>query len=170
MGLPRVQLDISKYIKADEVWYGIDRTEGGHGLKIPVRTELVVATRQVQAQLILNLADDLIKYCRRTHRGERKVKDPDNLEIEHICSENPSHSGVRVIDADSTVTDPYYLKIFLNRTFGINSINVVWGMCSDESLLVHYMNDIKQRFGSGDGQEPDRSRLQIDVSPADVGA
>ena len=42
MGLARIEMDISQYVKVDEIWYGIDRTEGEEGLKLPVRTELVL--------------------------------------------------------------------------------------------------------------------------------
>jgi len=149
MSLPRTQLNIGEYIKADEMWYGIDRTEGGIGLKIPVRNDFVMQQRAVEAQLILNIADDLIQWCQRAHRGERMILDSDNLEIDRITAENPSNAGVKVVDKLAATRDPYYIKIFLNKTFGINNINVTWGMVSDESLLVHYMNDLRQRFGNG---------------------
>jgi hypothetical protein len=161
MGLARTELDIGVYIRADEMWYGQDRTEGGLGLKIPVRSELVLQQRTVEAQLVLNIAEDLIQYCLRCHRGNRKIKDAEDLEIDMITADNPSNAGVRLVDAGGTTRDPYYIKVFLNKTFGYNTINITWAMCSDESLLVHYMNDLKQRFASAaSGATPtERQRL-----------
>ncbi|MEO0108499.1 MAG: hypothetical protein ABIK62_04925 [candidate division WOR-3 bacterium] len=159
MGIPKVDLDISRYIKVDEMWYGIDRTEGGVGLKIPVRSELVMSKKNVEAQLIVSIAEDLIRYCRRARRGDRKIKDRDDLEIESVCAENPANAGVRVVDAGTATRDPYYIKVFLNKTFGINNINITWSMCNDETLLISYMKDLKDRFGSADAQ------LRIESNP-----
>lgn len=170
MGLIRTEMDIGKYIKVEEMWYGIDRTEGGLGLKIPVRAELVMNKRMVEAQLIMNVAEDLMSFCRRTHRGERVIKDLDNVEVDMITAENPSNAGVRLIDAGATVKDPYYMKIYLNKTFGICQLNIVWSMCSDETLLIHYMNDLKERMGSksaveGEGRADDaKAQLNIAVN------
>lgn len=152
MSIVKTQLNLKEFIRADEMWYGIDRTEGGLGLKIPVNTAAVLQ-RAIEAQLILNIADDLIDWCRRNHRGERIVLDRDNLEIDRITAENPANAGVKIVDKLAATRDPYYIKIFLNKTFGINSINITWGMVSDESLLVHYMNDLRQRFGNGSQTE-----------------
>jgi hypothetical protein len=139
-------MDIGKYIKVEEMWYGVDRTEGGLGLKIPVRADLVMNKKMVEAQLILNVADDFMAYCRRAQRGVRVIKDAENVEVDMITAENPSNAGVRLIDAGAAVKDPYYIKIYLNKTFGICQLNVAWGMSSDETLLVHYMNDLKDRM------------------------
>jgi hypothetical protein len=164
MGLKRTELDISQYIKPDEMWYGIDRTEGGLGLKIPVRSEMVLQKRVVEAQLILNLAYDLMNYCRRSQRGERAILDSDNLELDMITAENPTNAGVKLVSKDSTLRDPYYIKIFLNKTFGINNLNIAWGMCSDETLLLHYMDDLKRRFGNGGAPEAETRRVQVNVN------
>ena len=163
MALARTELDIGKFIKADEMWYGIDRTERQIGLKIPIRYELVLTQKAIEAQLILNMANDLIQWCRRAHRGYRAIKDIENLEIDMICAENPSNAGVRLIDASATTRDPYYIRIYLNKTFGINNLNIAWGMCSDETLLVHYMRDLKQRYGSAEDQPADGKPIEIKV-------
>lgn len=164
MGLMRTELDIGQYIKADEMWYGIDRTEGGLGLKIPVRSELVLQKRMVEAQLVLNIADDLVKFCRRCQRGERAILNPEDLELDMITAENPMNAGVRVADAGAALRDPYYIRVFLNKTFGINNINITWSMCSDETLLLHYMDDLKRRFGNGQAPESVPGRLRSDVN------
>jgi len=170
MGLIRTEMDIGKYIKPEEMWYGIDRTEGGLGLKIPVRAELVMNRKMVEAQLIMNVAEDLLAYCRRAHRGDRIIKDRENVEVDMITAENPSNAGVRLIEASATVRDPYYLKIYLNKTFGICQLNIVWSMCSDETLLVHYMNDLKERMrgnsvAEGEGRaEEAKPQLNIAVN------
>jgi hypothetical protein len=174
MGLNRTDLDISKFIKAEEMWYGIDRTEGGLGLKIPVRADMVMNKQMVEAQLLLNITEDLLSYCVRAHRGDRKIKEPENLEVDMITAENPANAGIRVIDAGATVKDPYYLKIYLNKTFGICQVNILWNMCSDETLLVHYMNDLKDRMlngktaeeltGAAPKVEADKPKLDIAVT------
>ena len=166
MSLPRIDMDISQYVKVDEIWYGIDRTEGEEGLKLPVRTEMVLQKRMVEAQLILNLAEDLMNYSRRAQRGIRQIKDVENLEVDMICAENPSNAGVRIIEAGAAVKDPYYIKIYLNKTFGINQINITWGMCSDEKLLVHYMTDLKGRLKARlEGAEvPAAAKPQLDIT------
>jgi hypothetical protein len=151
-------MDISKYLKIDEMWYGVDRTEGGVGLKIPVRSELVMSKKNVEAQLILNIADDFIKFCTRTRRGLRMLKDAENLEIDLICAENPSIAGVRIVEADTVTKDPYPVKVYLNKTFGINNINVATEMSLDEMQIVNYMRDLHARFGTGDS-----SKLKIDI-------
>lgn len=148
MGLSLTPLNIGEYIKADGMWYGVDRTEGGLGLKIPVRTELMMQ-KTLEAQLVLNVAADLIDYCRRANRGIRKIQGSDDLEIDRVCGENPANAGLRIIDAAATMRDPFYLKVHLNKTFGINQLSVTWGMCSDESLLVHYMEDLRKRLLNG---------------------
>ncbi|MEO0108348.1 MAG: hypothetical protein ABIK62_04160 [candidate division WOR-3 bacterium] len=167
MGLPRAELNIGEYIRADEIWYGIDRTEGGLGLKIPVRSEKVMQKKMIEAQLILNVAYDLIRFCRVSHRGDRKIKDVENLEIDQITAENPANAGVRLIDSGAAVRDPYYIKIFLNKTFGINNLNITWGMCSDEALLIQYMNDLKRRFGTKPPTEEERKKVEINLNFAE---
>jgi hypothetical protein len=160
-------MDISRYLKVDEIWYGIDRTEGEEGLKLPVRSEMVMNKKMVEAQLILNLAEDLMNYSRRAQRGIRKIKDIEDLELDMICAENPANAGVRLIEVGPAVKDPYYLKIYLNKTFGINQICITWGMCSDETLLVHYMNDLKARLTARlheSAAEPAKPQLDIAVN------
>ncbi len=166
MGLARTEMDISQYLKVDEIWYGIDRTEGEEGLKLPVRTELVMNKKIVEAQLILNLAEDVMSYSRRAQRGIRKIKDIDNLELDMICAENPAYAGVRLIEVGVAVKDPYYIKIYLNKTFGINQINITWGMCSDEKLLVHYMTDLKGRLKArlGEAEVQKAATPQVDIA------
>ena len=170
MGLIRTEMDIGKYIKVEEMWYGVDRTEGGLGLKMPVRSEMVMNKKMVEAQLILNVAEDVMGYCRRSHRGDRIIKDAENVEVDMITAENPSNAGVRLIDAGATVKDPHYIKIFLNKTFGICQLNVAWSMCSDETLLIHYMNDLKERMLGNHVVEPEgpaeeaKPRLDIAVN------
>ncbi len=174
MALIRQKLDVREYVKPNEMWYGIDRTEGEAGIKIPVRTELVLQKKMLEAQLILNLAEDLIAYSRRSHRGERKIRNPDTLEVELITTENPANAGVCIIDAGATMKDPYYIRIYMNKTFGINQLTITWSMCSDETLLPHYLADLKERWCNGksspvpDPEQPvpelpaDKSKLIID--------
>jgi hypothetical protein len=166
MSLNRTEMDISKYIKVDEIWYGIDRTEGEEGLKLPVRSELVMNKKTVEAQLILNLADDLINYSRRTQRGIRKIKDAEDLEVAMICAENPANAGVRIIEVGVAIKDPYYIKIYLNKTFGICQISISWSMCSDETFLVHYMNDLKARLKArlGEAEAENAAKPQLDIA------
>jgi hypothetical protein len=170
MGLIRTEMDIGKYIKAEEIWYGIDRTEGDLGLKLPVKADLVMNKKTIEAQLILNVAEDLMSFCRRAHRGVRIIRDVENIEVDMVTAENPANAGVRLIDAGATVKDPYYMKIYLNKTFGICQLNIVWSMCSDETLLIHYMNDLKERLlgnrvaeGEGPAEEA-KPQLNIAVN------
>jgi len=166
MGLIRTDMDISKYLKVDEIWFGIDRTEGEEGLKLPVRSDLVMNKRTVEAQLILNLAEDLISYSRRAQRGVRKIKDVENVEIDMICAENPANAGVRIVEVGALVKDPYYIKIYLNKTFGINQINITWGMTNDESFLVHYMKDLKDRLKARlvEAEAQNAAKPELDVA------
>lgn len=166
MGLNRTEMDISKYVKVDEIWYGIDRTEGEEGLKIPVRSELVMSKRMVEAQLILNFAEDVMSYSRRTHRGARKIKDVEDLEMDMITAENPAYAGVRIIEIDALPKDPTYIKIYLNKTFGIIQLNITWGMCSDETFLTHYMDDLKTRLTArlSEAEAKKAAEPQLDVA------
>jgi hypothetical protein len=159
-------MDISKYIKVDEIWFGIDRTEGEEGLKLPVRNELVMNKRMVEAQLILNLAEDLMSYSRRAQRGVRIIKDVDDLEMDMICAENPAYAGVRIVEVGAMVKDPCYMKIYLNKTFGITQINITWGMCTDETFLLHYMDDLRARLKArlAEAETKKAAEPQLDIA------